>query len=212
MKQTDRNQADQVPEQKIEIGMGQGVVTRSTQIISSMGLTSCVVVALYDRKRKIGGLAHIMLPDSSDMNGVVRKSGSWNAIAAEYEGKEKKVERSRPTKVKDCRCSDTAARVADYRCADTAIAALLQGLRENGSMRLDIVAKLAGGARMFNSCEEDVPGIGEQNIASTRMILLREEIPVMGSDLGGRHGRSVEFHLDSGRMIVRAIGREDKEI
>ena len=33
-------------------------------IISSIGIGSCVVVALYDSEFKIGGIAHIMLPCS----------------------------------------------------------------------------------------------------------------------------------------------------
>ena len=34
----------------------------------------------------------------------------------------------------------------------------------------------------------------------------------MGADVGSNYGRSIEFHLDSGKLIVMAIGREDKEM
>ena len=54
---------------KIEVTMGEGAVTRAPHIISSSGLGSCVAVTLYDTKLKLGGLAHIMLPDSSRLNG-----------------------------------------------------------------------------------------------------------------------------------------------
>ena len=52
----------------------------------------------------------------------------------------------------------------------------------------------------------------EQNILSIRHILRGEQIPLVGEDTGGHHGRSVEFHLDSGRVIVTAIGKEDREV
>ncbi|MBA3671017.1 MAG: chemotaxis protein CheD [Gemmatimonadaceae bacterium] len=35
------------------------------QVISTIGLGSCVAIALYDRQARIGGLAHILLPSQS---------------------------------------------------------------------------------------------------------------------------------------------------
>lgn len=40
-------------------------VARGTGRLIAVGLGSCVAVALYDRARRIGGLAHILLPDPS---------------------------------------------------------------------------------------------------------------------------------------------------
>lgn len=54
---------------KIEFAMGGGAVSRAPHIISSSGLGSCVVVTLYNARLKLGGLAHIMLPDSKSLNG-----------------------------------------------------------------------------------------------------------------------------------------------
>lgn len=39
-------------------------VMQSPAVLTCLGLGSCVGVALYDPKKKVGGLAHIMLPDS----------------------------------------------------------------------------------------------------------------------------------------------------
>jgi len=41
---------------------------KSPAILITLGLGSCVGVVLYDKTKKIGGLAHIMLPDSSLSN------------------------------------------------------------------------------------------------------------------------------------------------
>jgi len=157
---------------KIEVTMGKGTVTRAPHIISSSGLGSCVVVTLYDTRRKLGGLAHIMLPDSSSLNGYH----------------------------------------PPYQCADTAIAALIKGLRSMRASPQDVVAKLVGGARMFISSDDFGPGIGGQNLISVKRILKRRRIPVIAENTGGNYGRSVEFYLDSGKVMVRAIGREDRKL
>ena len=99
-----------------------------------------------------------------------------------------------------------------YHCADTAITALLRRLQGNGALRENLAAKMIGGARMFAGNNGSSPGIGKRNIASIRQILVREKLPLIGEDTGGGYGRSVEFNLDSGRVIVRAIGREDREL
>ena len=99
-----------------------------------------------------------------------------------------------------------------YRCADTAIAALLEGLQSEGATLRDIVAKMAGGARMFSDYQGPDTGVGAENILSIRQNLTKKGIRMIGEDVGGHHGRNVEFHLDSGTVIVRAMGKEDREI
>ncbi|GMA99737.1 chemotaxis protein CheD [Pelosinus sp. IPA-1] len=49
----------------IKVGMADYKVGRNPSSLISYGLGSCVGIALYDPVSKIGGLAHIMLPDST---------------------------------------------------------------------------------------------------------------------------------------------------
>jgi len=154
-----------------QVKMGEGLVREAPHRILSLGIGSCVVLALYDTERAIGGLAHIMLPESASLNG----------------------------------------RYAPYRCADTAIQSLLMGLRRRGAKRRDVVAKMAGGARMFSGNEISGTPIGEQNLLILKKLLGAEGIPLIGEDVGGHHGRNVEFDLETGMMIVAAIGKEDRE-
>lgn len=49
----------------IKVGMADLNVAKYPNRIRTTGLGSCVGVVLYDPLNKIGGLAHIMLPDSS---------------------------------------------------------------------------------------------------------------------------------------------------
>lgn len=48
----------------IKVGMADLKVAGHPSILTTLGLGSCVGIALYDSKRKIIGLAHIMLPSS----------------------------------------------------------------------------------------------------------------------------------------------------
>jgi len=52
-------------EKIIKVGMADLAVTKSPGVLITIGLGSCVGVVLYDPYSKIGGLVHIMLPDSS---------------------------------------------------------------------------------------------------------------------------------------------------
>jgi len=49
----------------IVVGMADLNVTKSPGVLTTLGLGSCVGIALYDAVNKIAGLAHIMLPDST---------------------------------------------------------------------------------------------------------------------------------------------------
>lgn len=49
----------------IKVGMADYKIGRNPSSLISYGLGSCVGIALYDSLNKIGGLAHIMLPDST---------------------------------------------------------------------------------------------------------------------------------------------------
>jgi chemotaxis protein CheD len=50
---------------KIRVGMADLQTGRHPCILTTLGLGSCVGVALYDPSRKVVGLAHIMLPSST---------------------------------------------------------------------------------------------------------------------------------------------------
>ena len=92
-------------------------------------LGSCLGVAFYDRRLKLAGLAHVVLPHTEG--------------PADLPGK----------------------------YANTAIPELLRQMRQLAKGEsLRPIAKLAGGANMFNS-SGSVATIGEQNIAAVERLL-----------------------------------------
>lgn len=57
--------------QMFKVGMADLKVCKFPDNITTIGLGSCIGIAMYDPSTKITGLAHIMLPDSTIMNGNV---------------------------------------------------------------------------------------------------------------------------------------------
>lgn len=54
------------------IGMAELGVVKAPERITTLGLGSCIGVVLYDRVNKIGGMVHIVMPDSGKKPGVCR--------------------------------------------------------------------------------------------------------------------------------------------
>ncbi len=51
--------------EEYKVGIADWKVTSSPNHIITLGLGSCVGIVLYDKTTKIGGMVHIMLPDST---------------------------------------------------------------------------------------------------------------------------------------------------
>lgn len=51
----------------IKVGMADLNICHAPDAITTLGLGSCVGVALYDQPKKLAGLVHVMLPDSTQV-------------------------------------------------------------------------------------------------------------------------------------------------
>lgn len=58
---------------EVKVGIADLNVAFSPYKLITVGLGSCVGIAIYDKAIGIGGLAHIMLPDSSQFNKVTNE-------------------------------------------------------------------------------------------------------------------------------------------
>lgn len=56
---------------EVRVGIADSAIVSSPDKLITMGLGSCVGIALYDREKKIAGLVHIMLPDSKQFKNIV---------------------------------------------------------------------------------------------------------------------------------------------
>jgi len=153
------------PEEEIptaSVGMGQIVVARKPARLSAV-LGSCVGVALYHPRLGVGGLAHVVLPQSNGR-------------------------------------SDNSAKFAD-----TAIPALVQELQKHGVPSAGLMAKIAGGACMFQM--RGPLQIGEGNIQAVREALARANIPLVAQHVGGSAGRRIILDCTDGSLRVEIAGR-----
>jgi len=92
--------------------------------------------------------------------------------------------------------------------ADTAIPDLISELERKGAGRRAMVAKIIGGANMFNMTGTSfVETIGDRNIAAARGELARLGIPIIAEDVGSNYGRTVYFQLADGKVKVQSLGK-----
>lgn len=69
--------------QTIKVGISDLNVTKSPNILVTYALGSCVGICLYDPAAKIGGLSHIMLPDSKQIASVANQTMKFADTAIE---------------------------------------------------------------------------------------------------------------------------------
>lgn len=96
---------------------------------------------------------------------------------------------------------------------DSAIEIILAKLVEAGCARGALLAKIAGGAHMFEAVSrEGKSNIGERNALAARRKLKELRIPLVAEDVGGNYGRTIEFDPGDGTLTVRSIRRGVKRI
>ena len=157
----------------IKVGMADLNVCKAPDMITTLGLGSCIGIAVYDPVTKVGGLAHIMLPDSTQMRN--------NSNIAKF--------------------------------ADTGIEELIKRVTAAGANKRRLVAKIAGGAKMFQvSGLSTVGNVGERNAQASRAKLKQLGIPLLAEDTGLNYGLTVELYPETGEFRIKAVGKSIKSI
>lgn len=157
----------------VKVGMADLNICKSPDVITTLGLGSCIGLTLYDPVTKIGGMVHYMLPDSTQVRN--------NQNIAKF--------------------------------ADTGIDELLKRVIAAGANRHRLVAKIAGGAKMFETTGVSPIGhIGARNAEAAKQILKQKGIRLIAEDTGLNYGRTVELHSDTGEFYIKAVGRAVKVI
>ena len=94
--------------------------------------------------------------------------------------------------------------------ADTAVPALIQRMEKAGASRTRIVAKMAGGARLFGG--NTGINIGERNVLAVKEQLSKFRIPLVAEDTGRDYGRTVEFFANDGAINIKTALRGVKTL
>jgi chemotaxis protein CheD len=93
-----------------------------------------------------------------------------------------------------------------YPCG--AIHALLDEMQQRGTFRGDLVAKIIGGATMFEGFAKHQ--IGKRNVLETRKECEREDIQIIAEDVFGNWGRTIFCNAHTGEVRVRSFKHGEK--
>ena len=100
-------------------------------------------------------------------------------------------------------------RTHPMKYADTGIRETLKQLEARGASRARMTVKIAGGAKMFEIAGGSGLGnIGQRNIESVNTILKRENIRLLGQEVGGKVARTLFFDVNTGQACVRSYGQK----
>ncbi|WP_244834785.1 chemotaxis protein CheD [Clostridium sp. BJN0001] len=158
---------------EVKVGIADLNIVLAPDVIMTIGLGSCVGIALYDGIKKIAGLSHIMLPDSTQFKNVKN----------------------------------------EMKFADSAVPLLLKKMELKGCRKQNIVAKIAGGASMFNFSDKSIiSDIGKRNGEAVKKALEKENIRIIGEELGGNKGRTMILDSNSGRVTLNVVGQGTIEL
>ena len=93
---------------------------------------------------------------------------------------------------------------------DTAIPALIEEMEKLAGGKLNLIAKVAGGANMFTTTV--AASIGLQNIESCEQLLAELRIPIVARHCGGAQGRRMSLNTADGNVMIEIVGRDPIEL
>lgn len=96
--------------------------------------------------------------------------------------------------------------------ADIAVPEAIRSLEYIGCRRGDMIAKIAGGASIFDLGRGEQADIGARNVEAVVRALAAAGVPLRGSEVGGRSGRTVEFRVADGALLVRTARGEPRTL
>ena len=91
------------------------------------------------------------------------------------------------------------------RFGNVAVRSLIEKLLALGGQKQNFQAKVFGGACVIDAFHGRGDHLGTKNSELALKLLQQEGIPVVADDVGGRRGRKVVFHTDTGLALVRLI-------
>ena len=153
---------------EVKVGIADLNLVLDPGTIMTIGLGSCIGIALYDKELKVAGLSHIMLTDSTQFKNVTNP----------------------------------------MKFADSAIPILVEKMQKQGCKKQNIIAKIAGGASMFNFSDKSIiSDIGKRNSEAVKKALDNMKIPIVAEDTGGNKGRTMILEASTGKVTLKIVGK-----
>ncbi|MDW2798124.1 chemotaxis protein CheD [Clostridium boliviensis] len=97
-----------------------------------------------------------------------------------------------------------------FKYADTGLAETFRKIEILGARKPRLIAKIAGGAKMFELQGNSTLGnIGARNIVSVKQILQKEGIRLAALDVGENYARTMSVDVSTGQVKIRTYGRAE---
>lgn len=94
--------------------------------------------------------------------------------------------------------------LASPKYGNIAIESLLKKLEKLGARRINMVAKVFGGANQLNH----TIGVGQRNIKVAQEMLEELSIKIVAKSVGGEKGRKINFNTSTGEVFMKYVTRE----
>ena len=100
-----------------------------------------------------------------------------------------------------------------WRYADSSLPALLRKMETMGCRRERILAKIAGGAKMFDVADDSTFGSsGFRNVGAVKETLEKLRIRLAAEDTGLNYGRTVYFYTETGDVVVKSFANGNRNL
>jgi chemotaxis protein CheD len=103
---------------------------------------------------------------------------------------------------------------AEYsKFADTGVPLMLAKVIQNGGEKSRLIIKIAGGAQMTVAPGlKDTFKTGEKNLFQIMAALEKINVSLAAADVGGTLGRTVKLHIATGKVLVKTVNGNEREI
>jgi len=99
------------------------------------------------------------------------------------------------------------------RYVDSGIQGLYDEMMKSGAAASRMIIWVTGGANMLVTGEfSKAFDIGNRNIEVARRMFEELRLPLAAIDVGGHLGRTVRLYVGTGKMTVRVIGGQEKDL
>ncbi len=146
------------------------ISAQSGDSLVTYALGSCLGVTIYDPVTNVGGMLHVMLPQST--------------------------------------IDPNKAKANPSMFVDTGVPELFRRCYEAGAERQRLVIKVAGGACLNGSEDDDSFQIGKRNFIMLRKLLWKNGLLLKSCDVGGKTSRTMSLDISNGQVLIKSNGHQ----
>ncbi len=101
----------------------------------------------------------------------------------------------------------------EAKFADSCIPLVTAKILQKGGAMSRLVVKIVGGAQVLQVAGlKNRFDIGSRNIEAVKEALKKANINLAAQEVGGNFGRTMQFYIGNGKVVIKTVGKGEKEI